>query len=368
MKKLLMVALSLVVVLGLTACGKEKEDTAAELGDGKADIILITDEGTIDDRSFNQGSWEGVQEYAKENKDVKIGYLRPKSTNDDEYYNTIKKAIEQGGAKVIVTPGFLFNKAVYQAQAEFPDVHFIFVDSQPQLDPDDFSTVKVGENTVSLVYEEHQAGFLAGYAAVKEGMTKLGFVGGIRVPAVEKFGVGYLYGADAAAKELGVDVEVRYNYVNSFVPKPEVQQLAAGWYANGTEVIFSAAGGAGASVFAAAESANKKAIGVDSDQSKESDVVITSAIKQLQTSVKDALTKHFKNEFPGGQTLSYGIDVDSVGLPMDTSRFEKFKQADYDKIYKELKEDKDGIRTKMEKTHDNDFGNIKLEKVKVIYN
>ena len=361
MKKLGLGFLALLLMFGLTACSSGDKST------GKADIVLITDMGTIDDKSFNQGSWEGVEKYVDENKDVKAQYVRPLSENDNEYYNTIAKVVQEMGAKVIVTPGHLFNNAVFRAQKDFPEVHFIFVDSLPQ--EDDKSEPFVGENTVSLLYEEQEAGFLAGYAAVKEGFTKLGFVGGIPVPAVTKYGIGYLYGANHAAKELDVQVDVRWNYAMTFNPSQEVQQLAAGWYSSGTEVIFVAAGGAGQSVFAAAEQAEKASIGVDSDQQGDSETVIASAIKQLQGSVYSALKAHFDGNFPGGEIVSHSITEDAVGLVTDFTRFNNFDKAQYDVIYADVKADKDGIRSEIPTNHGEDENpTFELSNVTIIAN
>lgn len=361
MKKLGLSLFALILVFGLTACSSGPKDS------GKADIVLITDSGTIDDRSFNQGSWEGVQKYVTENTDVTAKYVRPLSESDNEYYNTIVKAIDEMDAKVLVTPGHLFNNAIFRAQKDFPEVHFIFVDSVPQENKD--SDPIVGDNTVSLLYEEQQAGFLAGYAAVKDGNTKLGFIGGIPVPAVTKFGLGYLYGANAAAKELGVDVEVRWNYAMTFNPSQDVQQLAAGWYSGGTEAIFVAAGGAGGSVFAAADQQEGKiTFGVDSDQSDQSDSVVASAIKQLQGSVYDALKGHFDGNFPGGQSLVYNIEKDAVGLATDFSRFKTFDQAQYDAIYADLKADKDGMTSEIPTSHEGTNPSFELSNVTIVAN
>lgn len=361
MKKTGIVLLALLLMFGLTACSSGEKD------DGKADIVLITDLGTIDDKSFNQGSWEGVEQYTAENKDVTAKYVRPLSGNDNEYYNTIVKAIEEMGAKVLVTPGYLFNNAIFRAQADYPDVHFIFVDSEPQ--KDDTSDPVVGENTVSLLYQEEQAGFLAGYSAVKEGFTKLGFIGGIPVPAVTKFGIGYLYGANHAAKELGIDnIDVRWNYSMTFEPSQEVQQLASGWYSSGTEAIFVAAGGAGDSVFKAAEDAETVSYGVDSDQQGDSETVVASAVKQLQGSVRDALKGHFEGNFPGGQTLVYDIAKDSVGLATDFTRFKNFDKAQYDAIYADLKADKDGIASEIPTSHEGENPSFDLSNVTIVAN
>ena len=362
MKKIGIVLLAVLLMFGLTACSSGVKD------DGKADIVLITDQGTIDDKSFNQGSWEGVGLYTDENKDVKAKHLRPATESDSEYYNAIVKAIEEMEAKVIVTPGYLFNDAVFRAQKDYPETHFIFVDSLPQ--GKDEAEPFVGPNTVSLVYEEQQAGFLAGYAAVKEGFTELGFIGGIPVPAVTKFGIGYLYGANHAAKELGIDnINIRWNYAMIFLPTPEVQQLAAGWYSSGTEAIFVAAGGAGKSVFAAAESADKAVFGVDSDQQQDSETVLASAIKQLQGSVYDALKGHFDGKFPGGEVKVYDIKADAVGLATDFKRFKKFDKAQYDAVYADLKADKDGISSEIPTNHGDDKNpTFELSNVTIIAN
>lgn len=358
MKKFSKLLLSAVIMVALVACSstdkpKLKEDHT---------LYLITDVGTIDDKSFNQGSWEGVLKYVKENKKTHT-YLQPSRQDDDEYYNTIARAINEGGAKVIVTPGYLFQNAVFRAQKDFPDVHFIFVDALPQENQD--SEPLVGENTVSLLYEEQQAGFLAGYASVKEGMRDLGFIGGIRVPAVEKFGYGFVQGAEYAAQELNVDVKIRYNYAGVFEPSTEVNQMAASWYQSGVEVIFHAAGGAGQSVFSAAEQAGKKSIGVDTDQKDSSETVMTSAIKQLEESVYRALKAHYDGNFPGGQTLTGSVEDGLVGLPKDFSRFETFTEADYDAIFTKLKDNTDNVRTNIKQYHDDEFKEAGLQKVTI---
>ncbi len=181
-----------------------------------------------------------------------------------------------------------------------------------------------------------QPGYLAGYAAVKDGMTKLGFMGGMAVPAVIRYGYGFVQGADAAAAELGVDVEVMYNYTGAFEATPEAQSMAASWYQNGTEVIFGCGGAVGNSVMAAAEEASAKVIGVDVDQSPESDTVITSAMKLLSNSVYDGIKAYYDGAFPGGATTTFTAANNGVGLPMETSKFEAFTQEDYDALYARL--------------------------------
>ena len=330
MKRLLAIVFSLVMVLSLVACGSASD---------VYELALITDLGTIDDKSFNQGSWEGVVQYAQEHN-ISHKYYQPADQGDDAYLNAIDLAV-QSGAKVIVTPGFLFETPLYIAQDRYPDVKFLLLDGEPN-DGDwssGFPNYKVGDNTIGVYYAEEQAGFLAGYAVVKDGYRKLGYMGGMAVPAVIRFGHGYIQGAELAAHELGLEdgsVTIVYFYTGTFLPSPDIQTRAAAWYNDGVEVIFSCGGGICFSIFPAAENTGKKVIGVDGDQSAESETVITSAMKLLTKSVYDCLAAFYNDEFPGGQTLIFSAENLGVGLPMETSRFNSFSQADYDAIYAKL--------------------------------
>jgi len=296
-------------------------------------LALVTDYGTIDDGSSNQGSWEGLAAYAEANN-ISHQYIQPAAVSDAAYVDAIELAIV-GGAELVVTPGFLFAAAVYEAQDLFPDVKFVLIDAQPNAGDGPF----VADNTVAVLYAEEESGFLAGYAAVMEGHRELGFIGGIAVPAVVRFGTGFVEGAEYAAAALGLDtgeVSIRYAYAGTFSPAPEVQTMAAAWYNDGVEIIFAAAGGAGFSVMAAAEAANGLVIGVDIDQADASPTVITSALKGLQASVYSVIEDFFNGTFPGGQAKIFNAALDGVGLPMETSRFENFTQAQYDAIFARL--------------------------------
>ena len=189
---------------------------------------------------------------------------------------------------------------------------------------------------MAVLYQEDQAGFLAGYAAVKDGYTNLGFMGGMALPAVIRYGYGYLAGADYAAKEMNETVNVTYTYTGSFEATPEAQSMATSWYKAGTEVIFGCGGSVGNSVMSAAEASNGKVIGVDVDQSSESDTVITSAMKMLSNSVYDAITSAYSGDFQGGKTTTFDITNDGVGIAMDTAKFNNFTQEDYQAIYDKL--------------------------------
>lgn len=357
-KKVLSVALALTLVFSLTACGtkndandnttttpgttetatpeatEEATPEATEAASDEYEIALITDVGTIDDKSFNQGAWEGVEAYAVENNKT-YKYYKPTEKSDDAYLVSIGLAVK-AGAKIIVCPGYLFEIPIYNAQTQYPDIKFIILDGYPH--SGDY-TPDIKENVYSIFYAEQEAGFLAGYAAVKDGYTKLGFMGGIAVPAVIRYGYGFVQGADYAAKELGLAsdaLDLKYTYVGNFDASPDNQAKAAAWYNEGTEIIFACGGAVGNSVMKAAEAAGTKVIGVDVDQSPESDTVITSSMKNLKKSVYDALGEYYNDSFPGGTTISLNAETEGVELPMATSKFETFTEADYAAIYDKI--------------------------------
>ncbi|MCL2568075.1 MAG: BMP family ABC transporter substrate-binding protein [Oscillospiraceae bacterium] len=348
MKKVLALLLAALLVFSLVACTQTPAPTpappAATPTPGEPSPItpevtpvdgiflaLVTDYGTIDDGSFNQGSWEGVVAFAEANG-ISHQYFQPADITTAAYIDAIELAIV-GGAQLIVTPGFLFREAVYVAQDLFPDVKFVLIDSTPA--PPGGAPV-IAQNTVAVLYAEEESGFLAGYAAVMEGHRSLGFIGGLPVPAVVRFGHGFVEGAEYAAQQLGLaagEVSINYAYAMTFSPAPEVQTMAAAWFNDGVEIIFAAAGGAGFSVMAAAEVAGGLVIGVDIDQASASETVITSALKGLQASVYSIITDFFNDEFPGGELKIFNAAMNGVGLPMETSRFQNFTQAQYDAIF-----------------------------------
>lgn len=344
-----------------TAETEAPQATASEANaEGGYELALVTDLGTIDDKSFNQGAWEGMKKYAEENG-ISYKYYQPQEGTTDSYVETIGLAVE-GGAKLVVCPGFLFEEPVFIVQDQYPDVHFILLDGEPH--NGDYSEFKTNDTVMPILFQEDQAGYLAGYAAVKDGMTKLGFMGGMAVPAVIRYGYGFVQGADAAAKELGVNVEVMYNYTGAFAATPEAQAMAASWYQNGTEVVFGCGGAVGNSVMAAAEEAGAKVIGVDVDQSSESDTVITSAMKMLSNSVYDGVKAFYDGSFPGGQTSVFTAENDGVGLPMETSKFESFTQADYDALFADMKAGKITINNN---TEDSTTADLTLSNTKVSF-
>ncbi|MCL1959073.1 MAG: BMP family ABC transporter substrate-binding protein [Spirochaetes bacterium] len=357
MKKISIVVFAIVLLAAFSGCSKKQQSNKAAAE--TFELALVTDIGTIDDKSFNQGSWEGLVQYAKE-KNITHKYYQPAEQSDDAYLATIDLAV-RGGAKVIVTPGFLFEVPIYTAQDRYPKVNFILVDGTPH--SADYSNFKTNSNVVGVLYAEDQAGFLAGYAAVKDGNRKLGFMGGMAVPAVVRFGYGFVQGAEYAAQELGLAsgaITINYHYTGGFSATPEAQTMAASWYNSGVDIIFACGGAVGNSVMAAAEQTGKKVIGVDVDQAGESYTVITSAMKGLQASVYYCLVDFYAGKFPGGQTLVFSATNNGVGLPMTSSKFQSFNKADYDAIFKKLA---DGVIPRMENL-DND-GSPKVVPVRI---
>ena len=338
MKKFLLFLLMVAAVTGLAACNREYE------------IAMITDSGDIDDRSFNQGTWEGIKDYAEAN-DITYKYYKPTEVSFDAYVAAIDLAAK-GGAKVVITPGFLFENSVHKAQTLYPEITFIIIDGSPNNVSDwgdddtpptfyegDEMDFTIEDNTLSIFFQEEQSGFLAGYAAYKEGLTNLGFMGGQAVPAVIRFGVGYVAGAYYAAEEAG-DMSYSfdanyYEYLNTFQGGADIVSKADAWYSAGVQAIHAAAGGAGSSVMTSAQNAEKWMIGVDVDQSNLNDYVLTSATKGLAIAVNEALEAYYGGTFEGGRSIVLGAADDAVGLPTSASswRFETFTIAEYEAIF-----------------------------------
>jgi basic membrane protein A len=312
------------------------EEVVAAEGDIRIALVAHSPDSILDDGSFNQGAWDGILRFlddhglSRDNAD----FFQPHVGDDEARIDLVAHAISEFGANVVVLPGFHFVVSSYEMQNAFPDVHFVLLDASPgdgQGNP-----LPIAANLAAIHYAEEQAGFLAGYAAIMEGYRNLGFMGGIAVPAVVRFGHGFLQGADYAADSLGLspgDVTVNYYYIGGFAPDPGVATMASAWFADGIEVIFAAAGGAGGSVMSGAEASGGVVIGVDVDQAADSDTVITSAMKALAVSVYDMLQDVMNDSFRGGGELMFDASVNGIGLPMDTSRFETFTTEQYEAIF-----------------------------------
>lgn len=311
--------------------------------DGKYAIAFVTDVGQLKDKSFNQGTWEGVKRYATENN-KSYKYYQPANgseATDDDRFAAMKAAVD-GGAEIVICAGFLQETALRRAALEYPETKFVFIDGYPIAD----EAGNILTNIAPISFQEEQAGYLVGYAAVKEGFTKLGFSGGGggTNPACCRYGYGFVQGAQAAAAEMGVNVEMRYSwqYGASFGASGELQTMLNGWYTAGTEVIYSCGGQMCQSAFAAAAANDGYVIGVDVDQAGDSDTVITSAMKGLRESVMFACDKFYAGEWDalGGVSTVLGAKDDAVGMPTaaDSWRMENYTVAEYEALMAKLKD------------------------------
>ena len=332
--------------------------SAVSCGSNKAEIAVVTDLGSLMDGSFNQGTWEGAQEYAKENKKT-VQYYQPPNTSaatDADRVVAMNAAIDNG-AKIVIAPGFAQAAALTEVAGNNPDVKFVFVDG--------FTLGK--DNITAISYKEQEAAYMAGYAAVKEGYKKFGgtFGGGGSNAACNRFAYGYVQGInDAAAGVTGVECKISFKFSDSYSESPELKSQMSGWYNGGTEVIFGCGGSMVNSVKSAAEeitetdSKEAKIIGVDVDQKSLSSRVITSATKGLKASVKRVLGQFYEDKWDAelknkGQQL--GAKEDATGIAYHSDRLTKFTENDYKTLLDNIKQDKVTIKT------DGTDGNINSE-------
>ena len=327
LKKLLTIVLAVVVFASCFAIFASCQKTY--------EIAVVTDVGQLMDGGFNQGTYEGAKAYAEANG-ISYKYYQPangSNATDADRIAAMNLAITNG-AKVIVAPGFLQAAAMTEVATANPDVKFIFVDGWA-----------LGlANVTAVVYKEEESGFMAGYAAVMEGYTKLGATlgGGGTNPACNRFGAGYVLGAQAAAaeKDVNVEVKVSFQYGSGFSASPELQTQISGWYAAGTEVVFACGGSMFESVKAAAEeTTNGKIIGVDVDQSSLSNRVITSAVKGLSVSVQKILGQIYNNEWAqlSDKASNLGATDNATGLPTASWSMTNFTVDAYNTLFNKIK-------------------------------
>lgn len=306
-------------------------------------VALITDSAGVDDHSFFQSIHEGAKEVCKM-RNVRYKYYVAEA--DDDLTETMQKAINKG-SNVIIVGGYAFVEPLKKLVPENKDIKFIAID----IASSDFSeTNEVPENLYCSTYREEHSGYLAGYAAVKLGYRKLGFIGGEQDKPVVNFGLGYIKGVNDAAKELKAEVRLDYAYAGQYLPNEKIEVFADKLYKNGTQVVFSCGGEIFTSVCEAAKENKGKIIGVDIDQSKYIDskygkgMTVTSALKGMQRDVKNILLALFDgifSEYAGKPDMRLGIvrcnpEYDYVGLPSTTQWSDKFTEEDYNALVKEL--------------------------------
>ncbi|MBE5920786.1 MAG: BMP family ABC transporter substrate-binding protein [Pseudobutyrivibrio ruminis] len=360
-KKLLSVLLvasmvaTMFVGCGSSSSSDSASEPAATTDEGAADaatnseykVAMITDSGDITDMSFNQTTYEAAKAFADENG-VEFQYYKPTADSDDARIASFENAVADG-YNVVVVPGYLFANMIKEVAETYPNVTIIALDCGEG----DFGDYKLPENVCSFTYQEELAGYMAGYAAVKEGYTKLGFLGGMAVPAVIRYGYGFVQGCNDAAVELGnaSDVQVNYVYGGQFFGDEAITAQMDTWYSNGTEVVFACGGGIYTSACEAAQKVDGKVIGVDSDQSGTianqygtDDLCITSAMKGLAPTVKSTLTDLLAGNWSNyaGKIENLGIvsgtdpSVNYVQLPTDTWSMKNFTVDDYKELVGKL--------------------------------
>ena len=368
MKKFLALILALVMALSLVACGEQKQPDTQEPENSGNDaeitykVAMITDYGDITDQSFNQTTYEACKAFAEANG-VDFQYFKPAGDNTADRVAMIESAIDQG-YNVIVMPGYAFGAAIVETAPKFEDVKFIALDVSAGDLGADFT---VPANLYCAVYQEELCGYMAGYAAVKLGYKNLGFLGGMAVPAVQRYGYGFVQGVDAAAAELELtDVKLNYAYGNQFYGDADITAAMDTWYAGGTEVVFACGGGIYTSAVDAAKKVEgAKVIGVDVDQAgvianyaagEGADaatvegykaLTVTSAMKGLYPATYDTLTDVIVN----GNWEKYSAKIDTLGLvsaddpaanyvqiPMESTQWADgaFTQDDYKALVKAM--------------------------------
>ena len=362
-KKLIALLLAGAMVFSLAACGGSGKEEKKGDGGEKSDmnVAMVTDSGDITDQSFNQTTYETCKAWAEENG-VEFNYFKPESDSDEARNASVDQAVAEG-ANVVVLPGYMFAATIVEQSKNYPDVKFVALD----VGAGDICEKGVGEgytynpadynvedyyntdNVYCCTYQEELSGYMAGVAAVKLGYKHLGFLGGMAVPAVQRFGYGFVQGADAAAKELGVENEVQFEFVcgGQFYGDADITAYMDTWYsAKGVEAVFACGGGIYTSAVEAAQKTGGKVIGVDSDQSGiiGKDMTITSAMKGLAPTVANMLTaiKEGKWEEHVGKIENLGLVSENpednyVQLPMETTQWgDGFSQDDYKALVKAM--------------------------------
>lgn len=312
-------ALSLVLAAGtlLGACGtdKDKKDSTSSNGGNESDfsVAMVTDVGGVDDKSFNQSAWEGIKKFGEDNGltegDGGYAYLQSKGEAD---YTTNLNALVRRDFNLVFGVGFMMEDAIGTIASQQTDKEFAIIDG-----------VVDEPNVASILFKEQEGAFLAGVAAaLMTTSDKIGFVGGVDIPVINRFEAGFVEGVAAVNPNIKVDVK----YTGAFDKAELGKAEAARMYSSGVDIIFHAAGGTGNGVFSEAKerkqadkNANVWVIGVDSDQYDEGqvgdqNVTLTSMLKRVDVAVQDISKLAKEGKFPGGETKVYGLHDDGVKL------------------------------------------------------
>lgn len=322
MKKILVALLAVAIVAGMFFSCSKKDDQ----GEASLKVGMITDAGTIDDKSFNQGTWEGIQR-AKKDTGIESKYLKPVGTTEADYMKEITNLYD-AGYKFIVTPGYKFESTIFQAQDKYADAKFVLIDGTPH--SADYSEFRAESNVVSIFFAEQESAFLAAVATalqLKDG--EVGFIGGMEIPPVQRFNWGFQQGIAYANENLGTNIVMKaenFLYQGSFTEVAAGQQIGAQMYDKGIKAIFCAAGKVGVGTINEAKTRTKSGeevwvVGVDVDQYADglydgnNSVVITSAMKRIDQAAYDMIQAQLNDKFPGGETLTLNAQNNGVGIP-----------------------------------------------------
>ena len=358
MKRFLAIVLALAMVFALCACGGNDNNKETDKPDTAAyKVAMITDYGDITDQSFNQTTYEACKAFCDKNS-VEFKYYKPTADSTAARVEMVEQAVAEG-FNVIVMPGFAFAGTIAECQDTYPDVKFIgldisefdLYDSFYNHDKDGNRTdlkdpnnkEHISKNVYCAVYQEELCGYMAGYAAVKLGYTKLGFLGGMAVPAVIRYGYGFVQGADAAAQELDKQIEINYVYGGQFFGDADITAVMDTWYQGGTQVVFACGGGIYTSAAEAAAKADGKVIGVDVDQAAIIDeygegMTVTSAMKGLAPTTIDTLKGIVAGNWDkyAGKIQTLGLvsgedpTLNYVQIPMESTQWtSEFGKEDY---------------------------------------
>lgn len=363
-RKIMAVLLAAAMTGSLAGCGSIQNKNAADASEEKMKVAMVTDSGDITDQSFNQMTYEACKAWGKEN-DIEFNYYKPQSDSDEARTASVDQAVADG-ANVIVLSGYVFAPTVIDESDLYPEVKFLALDVSAgdicekgigegyDYNPDHYNVTDYynEDNVYCCTYQEELSGFMAGYAAVMLGYRHLGFLGGMSVPAVNRYGYGYVQGADAAAKELGITDEVQVEYVcgGQFYGDADITAYMDTWYGSkGVEVVFACGGGIYTSAAEAAVKTGGKVIGVDSDQSATIDdykegLTVTSAMKGLQVTIDNVLDAILDNEWDKyvGKIENLGMESPDpaenyVQLPEETTQWDgTFTKEDYQKLVQRM--------------------------------
>ncbi|WP_195999812.1 BMP family ABC transporter substrate-binding protein [Clostridium sp. 1001271B_151109_B4] len=354
-KKVMALVLSALMVTGLVGCGSDNNASKSE--EGALKVGMVTDTGTIDDKSFNQGTWEGIGA-AAEKFDIEKTFMQPNGESESSYLTEIQNLYDSG-YKFIVTPGYKFETAIYKAQTQYEDAKFVLIDGEPNDGNDNYL---VADNAVAIYFAEEQSGFIAGVAAAVQLQDgDFGFIGGMEIPSVKKFNYGFQQGVAYANEHYGTNVSLKAEnivYSGSFSDAALGQQLSAQMYDNGVKAIFTAAAGVNIGVITEAKTRvvngeEAWVIGVDSDQYDDGvyegnkSVVLTSAIKKVDEATCQIIADEMNGEFPGGQVLTFDAKNDAVGIPSENPNLSEDTITKVNEVINAIKADEIEVKTEL---------------------